>query len=217
MSIDWPLPPPLRGWKTSSHPLKAARPGTRDNVSRCSVALHTASQRLAEWNRSVTLRSLFMSGRRRAVAASSSVSAGFRRVCRALRSRHPCRLQPAQPTLPAATALRRPDSHVQMTKQHCITRRTVPEPEKALSLVPASVRPAPAAAYGLAPYAICVRLQPRLTPSLHPAPNSIGHLMNARFSVGSNINVITRPKDGSRCIYICSLGAVVLTHARFLM
>lgn len=144
------------------------RPGTRDNVSRCSVALHTASQRLAEWNRSVTLRSLFMSGRRRA-------------------------------------------------EQHCITRRTVPEPEKALSLAPASVRPAPAAAYGLVPYAIWGRLQPRLTPSLHPSPNSIGHLMNARFSVGSNINVITRPKDGSRCIYICSLGAVVLTHARFLM
>lgn len=62
VSIDWPLPPSLRGWKTSSHPLKAARPGTRDNVSRCSVALHTASQRLAEWNRSVTLRSLFISG-----------------------------------------------------------------------------------------------------------------------------------------------------------
>ena len=89
-----------------------------------------------------------------------------------------------------------------MTEQHCISRRTVPEPEKALSLVPASVRPAPAAAYGLAPYAIYVRLQPRLTPSLHPAPNSIGHLMNARFSVGSNINVITRPKDAAGNIYL---------------
>lgn len=41
---------------------KAARPGTRDCVSRCSVALHTASHRLAEWNRYVALRSLFMSG-----------------------------------------------------------------------------------------------------------------------------------------------------------
>ena len=41
---------------------KAARPGTRDCVSRCSVALHTASHRLAERNRYVTLRSLFMSG-----------------------------------------------------------------------------------------------------------------------------------------------------------
>ena len=30
---------------------KAARPGTRDSVSRCSVALHTASHRLAERNR----------------------------------------------------------------------------------------------------------------------------------------------------------------------
>ena len=41
---------------------KAARPGTRDSVSRCSVALHTASHRLAERNRYVALRSLFMSG-----------------------------------------------------------------------------------------------------------------------------------------------------------
>lgn len=41
---------------------KAARPGTRDCVSRCSVALHTASHRLAERNRYVTLRFLFMSG-----------------------------------------------------------------------------------------------------------------------------------------------------------
>lgn len=41
---------------------KAARPGTRDCVSRCSIALHTASHRLAERNRYVTLRSLFMSG-----------------------------------------------------------------------------------------------------------------------------------------------------------
>lgn len=41
---------------------KAARPGTRDSVSRCSVTLHTASHRLAERNRYVTLRSLFMSG-----------------------------------------------------------------------------------------------------------------------------------------------------------
>lgn len=41
---------------------KAARPETRDCVSRCSVALHTASHRLAERNRFVALRSLFMSG-----------------------------------------------------------------------------------------------------------------------------------------------------------
>ena len=41
---------------------KAARPGTRDSVSRCSASLHTVSHRLAERNRSVALRSLFMSG-----------------------------------------------------------------------------------------------------------------------------------------------------------
>ena len=59
---DWPLLPSLKGCEASPHPLKAARPGTRDCVSRCSVALHTASHRLAERNRYVTLRSLFMSG-----------------------------------------------------------------------------------------------------------------------------------------------------------
>ena len=66
------------------------------------------------------------------------------------------------PPVPAATALRRPDSHVGMSEQHCITPRTVPEPERPVSLASASVRPASAAAYGLAPYAICVRPQPRL-------------------------------------------------------
>ena len=80
---------------------KAARPGTRVCDWLGSVALHPASHRLAERNRSV--------------------------------------------------ALRRPDSHVGRTEQHCITPRTVPEPERPLSLAPASVRPAPAAAYGLAP------------------------------------------------------------------
>ena len=52
----------------------------------------------------------------------------------------------------------------------------------------------------LPPYAICVRLQPRLSPSLHPAPNSIGQLMNARFSLGAKFNVITRPKGGEESI-----------------
>lgn len=54
---------------------KAARPGTRDCVSRCSVALHTASHRLAERNRYVTLRSLFMSG------LDAPVSPCFRSDC----------------------------------------------------------------------------------------------------------------------------------------
>lgn len=91
------------------------------------------------------------------------------------------------------------------------------KPEGLLSLALVFVCPAPAAVYGLESYAICVRLQPRLTPSLHPAPNSIGHLMNARFSVGANINVITRLKEVAGDIYICSLGAVVLAHVCFLM
>jgi len=73
----------------------------------------------------------------------------------------------------------------------------VPEPEGPSSIASASVRPAPAAAYGLASYAICVRLQPRLSPSLHPAPNSIGHLMNARFDLGAKFNVITRENSGA--------------------
>ena len=81
----------------------------------------------------------------------------------------------------------------------------------------ANLRNSAAAAYGLASYGICVRLQPRLSPSLHPAPNSIGHLKNARFSLGAKFNVISRPKDAAGDIYICSLGAVVLPHASFLM
>ena len=52
----------MKGCGASPHPLKAARPGTRDSVSRCSAMLHTASHRLAERNRYVALRSLFMSG-----------------------------------------------------------------------------------------------------------------------------------------------------------
>lgn len=59
---DWPLLPSLKGCEASPHPIKAARPGTRDCVSRCSASLHTASHRLAERNRYVALRSLFMSG-----------------------------------------------------------------------------------------------------------------------------------------------------------
>lgn len=60
--IGWPFHPSLKGCGASPHPLKDARPETRDCVSRCSVALHTASHRLAERNRYVALRSLFMSG-----------------------------------------------------------------------------------------------------------------------------------------------------------
>ncbi|MDY4563698.1 MAG: hypothetical protein SPD85_08875 [Candidatus Cryptobacteroides sp.] len=69
-------------------------------------------------------------------------------------------------------------------------------------LASAASRREPAAAYGLAPYAICVRLQPRLSPSLHPAPNSIGHLKNARFCLGAKFNIITRPKEVAGDIYI---------------
>ena len=52
----------MKGCGASPHPIKAARPGTRDSVSRCSASLHTACHRLAERNRYVALRSLFMSG-----------------------------------------------------------------------------------------------------------------------------------------------------------
>ena len=101
------------------------------------------------------------------------------------------------PPVPAATALRRPDSHVRRSEQLCIIPRTVPEPEGPSSIASASVRPAPAAAYGLASYAICVRLLPRLSPSLHPAPNSIGHLKNARLCLGAKFNVLTRENGGA--------------------
>ena len=61
----------------------------------------------------------------------------------------------------------------------------------------ANLRNSAAAAYGLASYGICVRLQPRLAPSLHPAANSIGHLKNARFSLGAKFNVISRENSGA--------------------
>ena len=70
-----------------------------------------------------------------------------------------------------------------------------------------SVHPAPAAAYGLASYAICVRLQPRLSPSLHPTPNSIGQMMNARFGLSAKFNVITREKEIAGYIYLFILWA----------
>ena len=114
---------------------------------------------------------------------------------RALRSRHPCRLQPAPPTLPAATALRRPDSHVGRSVQRCFYSTVCASSRAPSYLASATSRRSPAAAYGLAPYAICVRTQPRLSPSLHPAPNSTGHLMNARFNLGAKFNVITRPRE----------------------
>ena len=99
------------------------------------------------------------------------------------------------------------DEAVRRSEQRCIIPRTVPEPERPSSIASASVRPAPAAAYGLASYAICVRLQPRLSPSLHPAPNSIGQLMNARFSLGAKFNVITREKEIAGYIYLFILWA----------
>ena len=69
----------------------------------------------------------------------------------------------------------------------------------------ANLRNSAAAAYGLASYGICVRLQPRLSPSLHPAPNSIGHLKNARLCLGAKFNVITRPKGVAEDIKIWPL------------
>ena len=65
---------------------KAARPGTRDCVSRCSVALHTASHRLAERNRYVALRSLFMSG----LDAPVSPCLQFRQRLPSAGPTHPC-------------------------------------------------------------------------------------------------------------------------------
>ena len=49
---------------------------------------------------------------------------------------------------------------------------------------------------GLRPCPLCHLCPATATaePSLHPAPNSTGHLMNARFSLGAKFNVITRPK-----------------------
>lgn len=54
-----------------------------------------------------------------------------------------------------------PDSHVRRSEQHCNIRRRLPEAERLLFIVRTSVRSAPAVAYGLAPCAVCVRMQHR--------------------------------------------------------
>lgn len=126
----------MKGCGTSPHPLKAAPPGTRDCVSRCSATLHTASHRLAKRNRSVALRSLFMSG----LDAPVSPCLQFR---------------------PSATALRRPNSHVGMSEGWCSNSTVCASSRTPFYLESTASRREPAAAYGLAPYAICVRLQHR--------------------------------------------------------
>ena len=114
----------------------------------------------------------------------------------------PRRSGQSQPPVPAATALRRPDSPVGRTEGWCLNSTVSASSRTPFYLASAASRRSPAAAYGLAPYAICVRLQPRLAPSLHPDPNSTGHLMNARFSLCANFNVITRPKEVAGDIYM---------------
>lgn len=160
---------------------KAARPGTRDCDLRdyaCATSLRPQTRR-AESLRCTPL----------------PVYVGPRRSGQSL------------PPVPAATALRRPDSHVGRTEGWCLNSTVSASSRTPFCLASAASRRSPAAAYGLAPYAICVRLQPRLVPSLHPPPNSTGHLMNARFSVSANFNAITRPKDAAGHIYIFILWA----------
>lgn len=124
---------------------KAARPETRDCVSRCSVALHTASHRLAERNRSVALRSLFMSG------LDAPFSPCLRSDCPS-----PARLSRAN----GKTSLHNYQYSARAGKTG-ISR-------------PAFVRPAPAAAYGLATYAICGRKQHRPSDE-RPLQRRCGH------------------------------------------
>ena len=59
----------------------------------------------------------------------------------------------------------------------------VPEPERPLSPARPSVRPAPAAPYGLASYGICGRFSPLLTQTRKPSPNTIGQRWISRFGV----------------------------------
>lgn len=123
------------------------------------------------------------------------------------------------PPVPAATALRRPDSPVRRSVCQCFYSTVCTSSRAPSYLASAASKREPAAAYGLAPYAICVRLQPRLSPSLHPAPNSTGHLKPARFSLSAKFNVITRPKDAAGDIYFflweqscCRTPAFYVTH-----
>ena len=59
----------------------------------------------------------------------------FRRVCRAQRSRHPCRLQSPRPPLRQRASLRRPDSHAATVGYRSASmRRSVPAAESPSSL-----------------------------------------------------------------------------------
>ena len=53
----------------------------------------------------------------------------------------------------------------------------------------------PAAAYGLAPYVISASLTLQLALEHQPVRNNIGQRDYARFNLGADFNVITRPED----------------------
>ena len=57
------------------------------------------------------------------------------------------------------------------------------------------MRTAPAAAYGLAPYVISASLTLQLALEHQPVRNNIGQRDYARFCLGADFNVITRPED----------------------
>lgn len=65
------------------------------------------------------------------------------------------------PPVPSATALRRPNSHVGMSEGWCSNSTVCASSRTPFYLASTASRREPAAAYGLAPYAICVRLQHR--------------------------------------------------------
>lgn len=167
---------------------KAARPGTRDCVSRCSVALHTASHRLAERNRSVALRSLFMSG------LDAPVSPCFRSDC------------------PPPARLSRAKVSMSVLLFNCMCKLPC-------TVLPRFSRIKTGACRGL-----------RLCPLCHLCPATATAIAVAASGPKQHRQSDERPlqplcelqrhhpPEGScREIYICSLGAVVLMHACFLM
>lgn len=219
MFIDWPLHPSLKGCGAGPHPLKAARPGTRDCVSRCSVALHTASHRLAERNRSVSLRSLFMTG----LDAPVSPCLQFR-----LRS-----FPPSLPSPSVSSSLPAPPCSVSTSGSDCPPparlsrrkfRRLVLELDCQCKLpytvLPRISRIKTGACRGLRPCPLCHLCPATATADAVAASGHKQHRPSDERTLQLQCEHQRHRPPKESCgdyIYISSLGAVVLTHVCFLV
>lgn len=198
---------------------KAARPGTRDCVSRCSVALHTASHRLAERNRYVALRSLFMSG----LDAPVSPCLKFR-----LRRFTPSLLSPS-----VSSSLPAPTCSASTSGSDCPPPARLSRAKVSMSVLlfncmcklPYTVLPRisgikTGACRGLRPCPLCHLCPATATAEAVAASGPKQHRSSDERPLQPQCEIQRHHPPEGRCwgyIYICSLGAVVLTHACFLM